>query len=302
MRHQEILFNVAGQTFYIDPPEGRASGTPTVQVFSADVDDDGTVEAATTGAASVDSVNTTLSAAASRLASTVTVASATGITAGRRYLLGDEWVEVRSISSTTLTLRRPLQGDHASGAAFVGCRISIAVDSAWMADENNITEWTAGFAGYRLRWAYTVDSVPRLGVSYADLVRYSYKHLVTALDVEAAAPGWIDRLPPDYQTDQGAALIDEAAQAVRMDALGDEVVARRIRNSEVLRELIIRRAIWAATEHMALAGAQNEAAQKAAKDAYDRRYVQLLREPKVPIDEAGGGAGAVADRLPLWRR
>jgi hypothetical protein len=307
VRAQEVVFALAGQSFYFDPPEGQPSGTPTVSVWLSTDDDVAPTRTATTGACSVDSVSTTLSATASLGDVSITVASASGLVIGRRYLLTNaggeaEWIEVKSIASTTIGLRRPLLNDQTTDATLKGCRISIGVNTTWVNDVQNIIELDAGYAGYRLRWAYTVASVARIGVSYADLTRYAYKNLVSPLDVDTRFPGWIDRLPPDYQEDQGVALVDEAFHAVRMDALGDEQVVRRIRNTEVLRELVIYRAAWLAIEHNAMLGAANAEAIKVVEDAYQRRYNQLLRAPKFPTDEAGGGAGGESDAAPIWRR
>lgn len=307
VRHQEIILSLTGQSFVFDPPEGQPTGTPTVQVFRADSDDTSTAESATTGSCSVDSVSTTLTSTASVGDTAITISSASGLAIGTRYLLANaggesEWVEVKSIASTTIGLRRPLLNDQTTASTLKGCRISIGVNSTWVADVSNITEWSAGFAGYRLRWAYTVASVARIGVSYADLTRYAWKNLTSPLDVDTRFPGWIDRLPPDYQEDQGAALVEEAFHAVRMDAMGDDAVLRRIRNTEVVRELVIHRAALMQVEHATLTGSTNADALKAAQDAYDRRFNQLLRSPKVPTDNAGGGAGGQSNPLPVWRR
>mgnify|MGYP000473178673 CR=1 FL=1 len=307
MRHQEILFSVAGQTFFYDPPEGRPSGTPTVSVYDATSDDGAPADTATTGACSVDAVSTTVAVAASVGDQSISVASATGISIGRRYLLTNaggesESAEVKSIAGVVIGLRRPILNDQTTAATFAGTRVSIAVDSTWSAAVGNLTEWEAGHSGYRLRWAYTVAGVARIGVSFADLVRYSAKNLATGIDVDRRFPGWLDRLGPDDVEDQGAALVEEAFQAVRLDALGDEQVLRRIRNTEVLRDLVIYRAAWMAVEAQAIAGASNADAVAVVRDAYNRRYNQLLREPKVPVDPAGGGAGGHAVRSPMWRR
>lgn len=321
MINQEVIFNLTGQTLFYDPPEGRPSGTPTVSVYLATNDDETGTEAATTGSCSVDSVSTTFSASLGD--TSITVASGTGITRGRRYLVTDgdgdrEWVEVLSVTGTTVGLRQPLKNTYAASSTFKGCRISISVDSTWVADKSNISDildpsgraWRtdelanpiAGAAGYRARWSYTVDSIATIGVSFFDLVRYQAKNLVNPLDVDRRFPGWIDRLPTDYQEDQGQGLIDEAFQAIKMDALGDNEVVRRIRNTEVLRELTIYRANVIAQEAAMFGDGSNADQVKAAQDLYEARYKLLLREPKVPVDQAGGGASAQAQRLPAWRR
>lgn len=319
---QELLYGVASQTLYFDPPEGQASGTPTVAVYVATNDDDGATESATTGSCSVDSVSTTFSASLG--AQSITVASGTGIARGRRYLLADtdgerEWVECTSISGTTVGIRQPLKLDYASGSTLKGCRISISVLDSWAATKSKISDvlyaderaWrtdvvgdtrVAGATGYRARWSYTVGGVPAIGVSFFDLVRYQAKNLVTPLDVDRRFPGWLDRLPTDYQRDQGQALIDEAFQSVKMDAFGDNQVVRRIRDTQVLRELVVFRANLIAQEASLFHGGSNAEMVKAAQDLYGARYDMLIREPKVPVDQTGGGASAQANRLPAWRR
>lgn len=308
MRHQEIIFNLAGQSFVYDPPEGRASGTPTVQVFASDTDDTGTAESATTGAASVDSVSTTISVAASAGAVALTLTSGTGVAKNRRYLLTDadgnqETVEVLGVSGTSVRIRHPLINDYASSSTFVGTRISIAVNSTWMADTTNLSDQLeSGAAGYRLRWAYTVNSVATIGVSYADLVRYQSKNLVSPLDVDRTFPGWLDRLSIDNREDQGVALVEEAFRAVRMDALADAQLLRRIRDTQVLSELVVYRANVLATQNNVIANGLGVESLEVARDLYQQRYVSLIREPKVSVDQAGGGSNGTAERLPAWRR
>lgn len=67
-------------------------------------------------------VNTTISADAAAGASSVVVASATGITIGDEYVLRDslraETVKVSNISGTTITLAETLNFDFAAGARF----------------------------------------------------------------------------------------------------------------------------------------------------------------------------------------
>jgi hypothetical protein len=316
-RHQEVIFDLTGQTFFYDPPElFRPSGTPTVEVFPTGEDDDGTAESATTGAASVDSVNTTLNGAVSIGDTSLTLTSGTGVTKGRRYLLTDadgecELVEIAGISGTSATLRHPIINAYATASTFQGTRISISVDPTWVAAEDNLSDVTdpdstasyvAGASGYRLRWAYTSGGVATIGVSYADLVRYQSKNLVTALDVDRLFPGWIDRLGPDYRNDQGAALIDEAFHAVKMDALTDAQLLRRIRDTQVLSDLVKHRAKLLAVQNEVLSGRADPAALTVVRDIYDQRYNALIREPKIAVDQSGGGSNGEAVRLPAWRR
>jgi hypothetical protein len=325
MTHAELLLSVAGQSLTYDPPEPfRPSGTPTVTVYAGQADDGTATVSATTGAASVDSVNTTTTAAAYVGDTSIAVTSATSITRGKRLLLTDtdtgefQWNEVMGVATLTVTLRYPLTSDFASGATVQGTRISISVDDTWAATAANLTDALGdpddirfssssadiapGAAGYRVRWSYTVNSIATLGVSYFDLVRYHGKSLVTPLDVDRTFPGWIDRLPPDYRADQGLGLIEEAFRAVKMDALTDSQLVRRIRDTQVLGELVRYRANLLAMQADVFAGRRDVTALTVAQDAYDKRYVQLLREPKVSVDQTGGGSHGEAIRLPAFRR
>ncbi len=320
--HAEIILGLSGQVLFYDPPEAARPSSPACTVYGAYADDGGGAVAATSGAASVDSVNTTISAAAYPGDQTLTLTSGTGIARNRRYLLTaasgvSEIVELAGIAGTTATLRMPLVNEYASGATFQGTRISIAVDNTWAATASNLTDALAdpddirfasvtsvapGAAGYRVRWTYTADGASQLGVSYFDLVRYQAKSIVTPLAVDRLFPGWIDRLPPDYRIDQGSALIDEAFLAVKLDALGDSQLLRRIRDTQVLADLVKHRANLLAMQNDVMAGRRDSSAFQLAQDLYDRRYTQLIREPKVSVDQGGGGAHGEAIRQPAFRR
>lgn len=313
MNHQDIIFGVAAQTLFYDPPEGRpaANPTPTVQVFKAQTDDNGTVESAAPGAVSIDSVNTTIAMTAAVAGDqAITVASAAGITRGRRYLLTDtdgdqEWIEVMAVSGVSVALRRPLVNGYAIGSTFVGCRLSVTVDATWASNTSNLTdaptELGAGAAGYRIRWTYTAGGAAQVGVSYADLARYPAKNVVTAPMVDDRFPGWIDRLPVDHRRDQGASFINEAFLAVKRDALQDAQVMRRIRDTEVLSELVKYRANVLAIENNVLSGSQTFTELETAERLYSDRWAQLLRQ--LPVDNTGGGGATEAiERLPLTVR
>lgn len=324
MTHAELLLSVSGQSLYYDPPEPfRPSGTPTVTVYQGYADDGSGTVSATTGVASVDSVNTTTTAAAYVGDNSIVVTSATGITRAKRLLLTDtdtgefEWAEVMGVSSLTVKLRGPLVSDYASGASVQGTRITISVDNTWAATASNltdalndpddirfagITDVAPGAAGYRVRWAYTVNSIATLGVSYFDLVRYQGKNLVTPLGMDRLFPGWIDRLPPDYRADQGLSLIEEAFLAVKMDALTDAQLLRRIRDTQVLSDLVRYRANALSMQNDVMAGRRDVGAYQLASDLYEQRYKSLIREPKVSVDQTGGGAHGEAIRLPAFRR
>jgi len=145
--------------------------------------------------------------------------------------------------------------------------------------------------------------VATIGVSFFDLVRYSAKQLVTPLGADRRFPGWIDRLPPDYREDQGAALLVEALQEVKLDALGDAQVIRRFRETEILYALTVLKANVLMLEAQVYAGSTtNLDAVKLAHERYQQRYDQLVREPKMMVDQTGSGASGQPRRLPITQR
>ena len=121
-------------------PVAPASATYAIVDLRYDADDAShTVES---GSATIDSVSTTTSAAAGKGTSNprqLTVASATGITAGRRYLLSyggwAEEVRVAAVSSTTVVLTAPVSRAFVSGASFTGLEMSATVTSGTCAEE-----------------------------------------------------------------------------------------------------------------------------------------------------------------------
>ena len=314
MRHQEIAFNVSGQTVFFDAPEG-APTSPTVSVWRADADDDSTVETAITGSPSVESNPSTTVSAASGYGQAdptkVFLASLTGIARGRRYLMTNdtaetEWVEVVEVNSSGgyIRVRSPLQNAYPSSftCTLKTTRITAMISPSWLADKTKISEWTRNQPGYRARFQYTVGSTVYVHHAYFDLTRYPLQHLVTPLDVDARFPGWIDRLPLDYREDQGAAFLQAAYDALRMDARGDGLLLRRLRETDVLHQLTVTRAMLCSVEAAVLAGAARADALETARDIYTQRYNQLIREPKVSTDEGGGGAATPAKRLSLWTK
>ncbi len=306
MRHAEILFGVTGQHLVLDPTELVRPTSPSVQVFRRDAGDDSTAELAISGAATVDTVDTTLAADAFAGAEELELAAGTSIAKGGAYLLTSaatglaERVDVLAIVGTRVVLQRPLVNNYAAGSTFEGVRITAALDTTWLSDLAKLNGDALG-ASYRVRWTYTADA-PTVAVTYFDLVRYRASSLVTARDIDNRFPGWIDRLPPDHRANQGASLIVDALDAVKMDALGDAKVLYRIRDTQVLRELLILKANLLAVQNQVIAGGANLDGVTIARDLYTQRYQQLLVEPKVPIDNTSSGAGARAASLPVWSK
>lgn len=123
----------------------------------------GTAMPTSTTAATVNSVSTTLSSAASAGAMSVVVASNTNVIAGREYLITSTdtptiSVAVERIDSTTLRLKTPLPCAVPSGAAFVGYSVSTTVTTNDESGEGLI-KWSATVSGVVYTWDQRLDVV-----------------------------------------------------------------------------------------------------------------------------------------------
>jgi hypothetical protein len=188
-----------------------------------------------TPSVTIDSVNTTLGSAAAAGSSQLTVASGTGITARRRYLLTDadgerDWVHVRAVSGTTVTLFDPLENSFASGATFQGCRLSATVASA-SCDELG--------EGYEARWVYTIGGVQYKAQTRFDVVRSVWPALLGSTQgLRAYARGL---LTPAREGGRGLAFLEEleaASQQVRRDIRARGRDPSRFRSFDAFEEVV----------------------------------------------------------------
>ncbi len=138
--------------------------------------------------ATVDPVNTALSAAAAAGAQTLAVDSTTGIEVGRRYLLGapeaqgGEWVTVKSVdSATALTLARRLRRAALDNTTLRGTRVTCAIAAA--------TGASVAEPGLRLELTYAVALVaqPKVFVPF-HVTRYVPVSWLNAEDLRDADP------------------------------------------------------------------------------------------------------------------
>lgn len=135
MPNQVLIKDVGGtvETYFLD----RRPATCTVTLYS-----DQAAVKVDAASATVDPVSTTVSAVTAGT-TTVTLADASSVVSGRRYILGltastapQEIVTVKSLSSSTATLVHPTLYAHNSGDAFRGGRVyytvaSTAVTGTW---------------------------------------------------------------------------------------------------------------------------------------------------------------------------
>jgi len=296
----DLAFNVTGQTFFLDVPEGQPTTITSVSVFRLDEGDNATAESATTGSASIDSVDTIVDADSGKAqpdSRIIYVNDTTGITVGRDYLVtgsgGEkEWVEVVEVTSgTSVTVRAPLANDYVSGNAFQGTRISVSVDSTWVADAHNLSDATPN-PSYRIRWEYVVSGTSHVRYSFADLVRAPGEHTVRPIDIERMVPGYLNALPVLHREDRGRALIDEAYTQVAIDFHEQGIADEQVQNSVILNELVKRKTVVLWAEARAMMGGALEPVE-VARTSYAARWDQLVRAPsqvKVPVaDQSGAG-------------
>ncbi len=248
----EITFDVTGQTLEYRVPQGRPTSA-TFDVFTDTANDDATAEFS--GTATVDSVSTTVSSASGPSQTDpqrINLTSSTGVTLGRKYLLAEssikEWVEPIVIGTGYIRVRHPLKSDYTTSATFVSTTITAAVDSTWVAAEENISDHKDPAPAYRIRWEILVSSVTYIAYSYFDLVRAPVVSEVDIDDLNARAPGLADTLPTEYQVENGRPLIDGAWRAVQAHLASVGIDTAAMRNDEVLDELVILRSLRALAE------------------------------------------------------
>lgn len=308
-RTQEIIFGETGQTLTYTPSAYPSS--PTVAVYEADGGDDSTAEVATTGAASVDSVSTTVDVASGygqtdpRI---IYVAATTNVAVGERYIItgadGEtEIVEVVEFDSgNSVTARHALHNAYAVADTFKGLKISIAVLAAWAADSANLSPEMSVNPRYRLRWEFTGGGKTCVRATYLDLVRYAAVHDVTGVDVDAMFPGFLESLPTSYREEQGRPLIDAAYRAVQIDLMSDGKRAHAARHAEVLDMLTVHRANVISQELRLQRGGGSLDAVEVARAGYRAAYDSLIRQAVVAFATDSSGAGTLASREPVWRR
>jgi len=157
--NQRYLVDKTG-TLYFYPPELAVPSSAKVTLYKPaggdlQAEDDATA----------DSVSTTVAAAASRGARSFTVASASGIAAGVRYLLeegGDiAAVTVDKISGTTIYIEGRLPFDLTDSSTFKGYRLTYSLTTTHTDDKAD---------NYRADWQYTADGVTQYHSSYFDVV------------------------------------------------------------------------------------------------------------------------------------
>lgn len=300
----DLVFGVSGQSLRHLVRGGRPTSA-TFAVFDAENGDDGTAEFS--GTATVDSVNTVLAAAAGvgQVDTTsITLASGTGVTPGRRYLLSEngarEWVQVVSVDGAAVVASAPLAGSYSTAATFVGTELEADVDDAWIADSGNLSDPSDTVPTYRVRWVVLVGGETQVHYTFFDVSRGALGHGVTMADVEARLWNSIDDLPTDHRKDQGQRIIDAAWIDLRVELAGNLINESALRDAELVDSLLIKRVRLAfATNGHLPRSLSAEATLADAREDYQRFYERhFAAAPMLAIAAStSSAAGRQAKRL-----
>jgi hypothetical protein len=307
----DILFGVAGQSLYFDATEGRPSSVASVEVWR-EIDGDSSETEVAVAAPSVEATSLTINAASGAAQSDPTkinLSAVTGLVRGRQYLATNsygerEWIEIERIDTpnTTAYSRSPLHNDYATDDTLVSTRMTAIVNSLWVADVNNLSNPMCPKPQYRHVWTYTVSSVVYRNAGYFDHLRYPFGHSVTPADVDRLSRGWFARLSQDDRLNQGEAILIEAGYQVRLDLWERGISDYAQRNSEVLNELIRRKAVALVSEAAYRHGGVSRDLMESDEATYWKRITALVAAGLAPQQATEDGAGSTTPRLSIWRR
>lgn len=299
---EDLIYRVSGQSISFDPPEGRPSSVTSVDVYFWNQTDDVTTETALaiSASATVETDPNTTVDAASGFGQTdprlLNVAATTGFEVGRRYLVTAasgirEWIEVAEIDDgNSVTAKHPLHNAYASGDTVASTRISVDILDSWTSNLDRVLD-VGPDPMYRARWIYIVDGDTYVADSYFNLVRYGGRSGVLPEDVEAIAPGWLDRLPTDHRADQGQRLIATAYREIKFDLYGIDIDDANIADSELMDELVRWKTVAATELAQLMAGGGDPTRYELAAKQYQQRLDSLVRiKTSAPIRDHSGAA------------
>lgn len=291
----DIAYGVAGQLLRLTVRAGRPTAA-TFAVFAAEAGDDDTPEFG--GAASVDSVSTTLLAAAGPSdpdPTAVSLVSVTGVVAGRLYLVQEgglrEWVRPVQVDGDTVFLGSPLQNDYSTAATWRSCDLTAAVDDTWAADSAHLSDPGTPDPGYRVRWAVTVDGAEQVHVTFFDLARVAVGHGVTMHDVEARLWNVLEDVPVAHRGDQGQRIIDAAWEDVQALLAGQRVNDASVRDAALIDQLLLKQIrLTFAINGFAPRGMAADLAITLAREDLQRFFERHFVAGQVPMAESSGSS------------
>lgn len=211
--NQQIRYEVGGALTHDPPQHGRPTAA-SVAIYTPGA----AVHITPAPTPTVDSVNTTLAAAASEGDTILSLVSVSSVEVGRYYDLEAsdgraERARVTAISGTTVTLLEPLGADYGSGSSFTGNRLTCSIPSG---DADPLDE------GYEARWTYTIDSESYYANTLFDIVRSPWPEVILRPhEFRQYTPGLSG--PHMEGSLSGLDFVDEidvATERVRIDIVG----------------------------------------------------------------------------------
>jgi hypothetical protein len=225
-------------TFY--PPENAPSSAATVALYYSG---GGALQAA--ASATCDATSTTIATAAARSAQSVVVALATGIVAGKKYVIAEggrtQVVTVRSLASTTLYLEDRLAFALTTSATFKGFSLAYSLTSTHTADIDR---------NYRAHWAYTISGTAYQAEQLFDVVAVDQAYPTTWSDV-LARHGWIQEEVRTADLD-GATYLDTAWDLVREKFRARQLHLDRVRDLDQVRAMHCAAVNWLLADERAM--------------------------------------------------
>lgn len=291
----DIAFGVTGQTLRHTVRSGRPSAA-TYAVYAADAGDDDDPE--WSGTATIDAVDTTLAASAGPAqtdSTLVEVTSATGVVAGRQYLISEggkrEWVTVAEVDDTDVYVTAPLRNDFTAAATFESCDLTASVDATWVADSDNLSDPTSPDPSYRVRWAVTVDGASQIELTFFGLIRAAVGHGVTMADVEARLWNVIEDIPVAHRADQGQRLIAAAWEDVQAMLAGQGLNDAAVRDASRVDQLLIKqiRLTYALNGYFPR-GMASDIAIRVAQEELERFFERHFVAGQAPVSTSSGAA------------
>jgi len=296
-RTVEVIYGQTGQTVELIPAEWP-EGVPSSASCSVYEGLDGLDETAEfSPSVTVDSVSTTVDAASGyseTQRNKLNLTATTSIVIGRPYLVENAGsqrelvVPKKIVSADYIETESDLAYDYASGATFKGVRMTFPVDNTWVAAESNLSQYK--LPPYVAVWTYTVNSVVRRAYTYIRLVRFLWKDLLSIEDIK--------EIRPDIQADewretrgqQFKHFIDATCDAVRADILAEGYEPARIRDTEIIAELLRRKFFaMAGQEGVVPSGRDAELYVANAKAEYESLRARTLGALKMNLDEGTEG-------------
>lgn len=230
------------------------------------------------GSATVDSVSTTLAADAGKGTAdprSLTVASATGIVAGRRYVVKsggkESTVKVEAVSGTTLRLASALPSLFASGSSFLGVELVATVPSDVAADDDYL-----GAAVLAVRW------------EPSGLLPYQEQIFVERVaPVAPLSPDGVLTLDPTLASYAGQAMTAEDALAMALEDFRVDLMLAGIDDTAIMGGALATSAVRYRAAYHLLKHSSDESAVRRV-EAYGKRYDEIraalaagLDKPKV---------------------